>query len=64
MSNSAEELRQHIRNAVASLTIEEIRNICSLYSIIVRFFQKKVKISPKSLHMHLLKFSKNKAIRL
>jgi hypothetical protein len=38
MSNSAEELRQHIRNAVASLTIEEIRNICSLYSIIVRFF--------------------------
>jgi hypothetical protein len=41
MSNSAEELRQHIRNAVASLTIEEIRNICSLYSIIVRFFQKK-----------------------
>jgi hypothetical protein len=43
MSNSAEELRQHIRNAVASLTIEEIRNICSLYSIIVRFFQKKTK---------------------
>jgi hypothetical protein len=43
MSNSAEELRQHIRNAVASLTIEEIRNICSLYSIIVRFFQKKSK---------------------
>jgi hypothetical protein len=43
MSNSAEELRQHIRNAVASLTIEEIRNKCSLYSIIVRFFQKKTK---------------------
>jgi hypothetical protein len=27
MTNCAEELRQHIRNAVASLTIEEIRNI-------------------------------------
>jgi hypothetical protein len=26
MTNCAEELRQHIRNAVASLTIEEIRN--------------------------------------